>query len=166
VVLEASRVVRAYPAPGSSAGASPANSVQKRIHSRDSRSTAGILLLTILAVEFGGLTVLRMVRGHRSATEFQKTFARAGHARAGHAHAGVLMMFALVAQILAEAARLDGAVDFPTRNGIWIAAILLPAGFFLSSAGQASSLRIDSRCCSMRAPARSALASLRSESCC
>jgi hypothetical protein len=161
VVLEASRVVRAYPAPGSSAGASPANSVQKRIHSRDSRSTAGILLLTILAVEFGGLTVLRMVRGHRSATEFQKTFARAGHA-----HAGVLMMFALVAQILAEAARLDGAVDFPTRNGIWIAAILLPAGFFLSSAGQASSLRIDSRCCSMRAPARSALASLRSESCC
>ena len=75
------------------------------------------------------MTVLRMVRGHTPATEFQKTFARAGHA-----HAGVLVIFALVAQILADAARLDGAVDFLARNGIWIAAILFPAGFFLSSA--------------------------------
>ena len=56
--------------------------------SNESRTTAGILLLTILAVEFGGLTVLRMVRGQQSATEFQKSFARAGHA-----HAGVFVVF-------------------------------------------------------------------------
>jgi hypothetical protein len=97
--------------------------------SNDSRTTAGILLLTILAVEYGGLTVLRIVRGRQPATEFQKAFARAGHA-----HAGVLVIFALLAQILADAADLDGAANVIARNGIWIAAILFPAGFFLSSA--------------------------------
>ena len=63
--------------------------------SNDSRTTAGILLLTILAVEYGGVTVLRIVRGRQPATELQKTFARAGHA-----HAGVLVLFALITQVL------------------------------------------------------------------
>jgi hypothetical protein len=40
--------------------------------SNDSRTT-------IVAVEFGGLTMLRIVRGRQPATEFQKSFARAGH---------------------------------------------------------------------------------------
>jgi hypothetical protein len=47
--------------------------------SNDSRTTAGILLLTIVAVEFGGLTTLRIVRGRQPATDFQKSFAGAGH---------------------------------------------------------------------------------------
>ena len=97
--------------------------------SSDSRTTAGILLLTILAVEYGGLTVLRIVRGSQPATEFQKAFARAGHA-----HAGVFVVFALVAQILADAAHLHGVANTIARDGIWAAAILFPAGFFLSSA--------------------------------
>ena len=97
--------------------------------SHDTRTTAGILLLTILAVEYGGLTVLRIVRGHQPATEFQKAFARAGHA-----HAGVFVILALVAQILADAAHLHGAASTVARGGIWAAAILFPAGFFLSSA--------------------------------
>ena len=57
--------------------------------SSDTRTTAGVLLLTIVAVELGGLTMLRIVRGRQPATEFQKSFARAGHA-----HAGVLVIFA------------------------------------------------------------------------
>lgn len=81
--------------------------------SSDSRTTAGILLLTIVAVEFGGVTMLRIVRGHQPATEFQRSFARAGHA-----HAGVFVVFALVAQILADAAELSGAANFLARNGI------------------------------------------------
>jgi hypothetical protein len=97
--------------------------------SNDSRTTAGILLLTIVAVEFGGLTMLRIVRGQQAATEFQRSFARAGHA-----HAGVFVVFALVAQIFADAGELDGVADFLARNGIWAAAVLFPAGFFLSSA--------------------------------
>lgn len=99
--------------------------------SHDSRTTAGILLLTVLAVEYGGLTVLRVVRGHQPATEFQKSFARAGHA-----HAGVFVVFAILAQILADAADLHGAAGTLARDGIWIAAVLFPAGFFLSSAGR------------------------------
>jgi hypothetical protein len=97
--------------------------------SNDSRTTAGVLLLTIVAVELGGLTMLRIVRGQQAATEFQRSFARAGHA-----HAGVFVVFALVAQILADAGELDGVADFLARNGIWAAAVLFPAGFFLSSA--------------------------------
>ena len=99
--------------------------------SNDSRTTAGILLLTILAVEYGGLTVLRIVRGHQPATDFQKSFARAGHA-----HAGVFVVFALVAQILADASDLHGLTNVLARDGIWAAAILFPAGFFGSSAGR------------------------------
>jgi hypothetical protein len=99
--------------------------------SNNSRTTAGILLLTILAVEYGGLTVLRIVRGRQPATEFQKAFARAGHA-----HAGVFVVFALVAQILADAAQLHGFANVLARDGIWAAAILFPAGFFGSSAGR------------------------------
>ncbi len=97
--------------------------------SHDTRTTAGILLLTILAVEYGGLTVLRIVRGRQPATEFQKAFARAGHA-----HAGAFVILALVTQILADAAHLHGAANTLARDGIWAAAILFPAGFFLSSA--------------------------------
>ncbi len=75
--------------------------------------------------------MLRIVRGQQPATEFQKSFARAGHA-----HAGVFVVFALVAQILADAARLHGAVNILARDAIWAAAVLFPAGFFLSSAGR------------------------------
>lgn len=67
--------------------------------SNDSRTTTGILLIAIAAVEYGELTVLRIVRGNQPATEFQKAFARAGHA-----HVGVFVVFAIVAQILADAA--------------------------------------------------------------
>lgn len=96
-----------------------------------SRTIAGILLLTVLAVELGGLTVLRMTRGGQPATEFQKAFARAGHG-----HAGVFVIFALLAQILADSADLDGFAELVARDGIWAAAILFPLGFFLSSAGR------------------------------
>ena len=101
--------------------------------SSESRDTAGILLLTILAVEYGGLVMLRIVRGRQPATDFQKSFARAGHA-----HAGVFVVFALVAQILADSADLDGIANVLARDGIWAAAVLFPAGFFLSSAGRAA----------------------------
>jgi hypothetical protein len=99
--------------------------------SADSRTTAGLILLTVLAVEWGGLVVLRMTRGQRPATPFQTTFSRAGHG-----HAGVLVVFALVGLMLADAADLDGAFEIVARNGIWLAAILFPLGFFLSSSGQ------------------------------
>src|SRR6266699_989537 len=95
------------------------------------RSTAGVLLLTIVAIEYGGWFMLRVVRGRQAATPFQQAFFRAGHA-----HAGVLVTLALVGQILADAARVSGPLAFFARNGIWAAAILMSAGFFLSSVGR------------------------------
>src|SRR6266568_6171292 len=99
--------------------------------SSDSRSTAGVLLLTILFIEYGGWFVLRVVRGRVPMTDFQRSFARAGHA-----HAGVLVILALVGLILADATTLSGPLAVLAHNGIWIAAILMPAGFFFSSAGR------------------------------
>jgi hypothetical protein len=101
------------------------------ILSEAARSTAGILLLTIVAVEYGGTYLLRVVRGRVPMTPFQQAFARAGHA-----HAGVLVLAALVCQIFADAAQLSGFQETLARSGVPLAAILFPAGFFLSSMGK------------------------------
>jgi hypothetical protein len=79
--------------------------------SADTRHTAGIILLAVVGIEWGGFYLLRVVRGKISRTAFQQSFERAGHA-----HAGVLVIFAMLALIPA-------------------AAILMPAGFFLSAIG-------------------------------
>jgi hypothetical protein len=99
--------------------------------STDARTTAGILLLTIVFVEYGGTYLLRIVRGRSPATEFQRSFARAGHA-----HAGVLVSLALVCQVLADSTDLTGALAAVARSGVPLAAILMPAGFFFSSMGR------------------------------
>jgi hypothetical protein len=96
----------------------------------EARGTAGVPLLTLVAVESGGWLMLRILRGDRPATDFQKAFLRAGHA-----HAGVLVILSLIAQLLAGAAVLSGIAAL-LSNGIWVAAILMPAGFFLSAAGR------------------------------
>jgi hypothetical protein len=62
---------------------------------------------------------------------FQKAFARAGHA-----HAGVLVTLSLICLVLADATNLSGAMAWVARLGVPIAAILMPAGFFLSSMGR------------------------------
>jgi hypothetical protein len=93
--------------------------------------TIGIFFLAFVAVEYGGITVLRIVRGTDPRTDFQTSFARAGHA-----HAAVLLVLATVAVLLADIADIDGALGFVARTGVWIAAILFPLGFFSSSAGR------------------------------
>jgi hypothetical protein len=98
--------------------------------SEAARSTAAILLLSIVAVESGGLFLLAVVPRRRSLTTFQMAFYRAGHA-----HAGVLVTLALASQPFADAAALDGVAATLARSGIAAAAILMPAGFFLSASG-------------------------------
>jgi hypothetical protein len=99
--------------------------------SSGTRITTGILFLTVLAVEYGGFFMLRIVQGYQPVTPFQQTFFRAGHA-----HAGVLVILSVVGLILADAVNLSGPLAFFARNGIWLAAILMPAGFFLSATGR------------------------------
>ncbi|HYT25586.1 MAG TPA: hypothetical protein VEP73_03770 [Actinomycetota bacterium] len=99
--------------------------------SNDARTTAGILLLTIVAVEWGGTFMLRIVRGRQPMTKFQHAFARAGHA-----HAGVLVTLSLVCQLFVDSADVHGLLGLLARSGVPFAAVLMPAGFFLSSAGR------------------------------
>ena len=43
-----------------------------------SRIVAGVVLLTIVTIEFGGWFMTKIVRGQVPMTDFQKSFARAG----------------------------------------------------------------------------------------
>ncbi|MGH2774436.1 MAG: hypothetical protein ACRDJT_03250 [Actinomycetota bacterium] len=98
--------------------------------SPSSLSTGGVLLLSIVAIEFGGYYMLKIIRGRAPVTEFQHDFARAGHA-----HAGVLVTLALVCQVFVDAADMSGLAEQVARNGVPLAAILMSAGFFFSSMG-------------------------------
>ena len=95
------------------------------------RITAGIVLLTVVGIESGGWFLLKVVTGRQAATDFQKTFFRAGHA-----HAGVLVTLGLVSLLLSDATRLGGFWHWLAGTGVLIAAILLPGGFFFSAMGQ------------------------------
>jgi len=74
--------------------------------SANSRSTAGVLLLTLVAVEYDGWFMLRVVCGRQPVTAFHQAFFRAGHG-----HEGVLVILALVGQILIDATSLFGPLD-------------------------------------------------------
>jgi hypothetical protein len=92
-----------------------------------SRVLAGILCLSLVTVESGGLLMFRILRGQQPATPIQQAFFRAGHA-----HAGVYLILGLVAQVLVDATTLSGVAEWVARAFIPVAALLLPGGFFLS----------------------------------
>jgi hypothetical protein len=95
------------------------------------RILAGILLLSLVTVESGGIYLVRLARGAAPATSFQLSFARAGHA-----HAGVLLILSLTALLYADAVRLAEPWGWLSRVGVPAAALLMPAGFFFSSMGK------------------------------
>ncbi|MCP2263885.1 hypothetical protein ACFQHV_05240 [Promicromonospora thailandica] len=95
------------------------------------RITAGIVLLTVVGIESGGLFLLKVFGGRMATTDLQKSFFRAGHA-----HAGVLVVLGLLCLLLTEATALTGFVRWLAGTGVLCAAILLPAGFFFSAMGQ------------------------------
>lgn len=101
------------------------------ILSESSSTTAGILLLTLVGVAYGGTFILRVVRGAVPVTDFQTSFFRAGHA-----HAGVLVILALIGTVLVDATDLQGFWQWVARDGVPLAAILMPAGFFFSAIGR------------------------------
>jgi hypothetical protein len=94
------------------------------------RVTAGVVLVTVVGIESGGLFMLRVVTGRVPATPFQTSFFRAGHA-----HAGMLVTLGLVCLLLAEATSLRGFWHWLAATGVLWAAILLPGGFFFSAIG-------------------------------
>jgi hypothetical protein len=96
-----------------------------------SRILAGIILITVVTIEVGGWFMTKIARGDVPMTEFQKSFARAGHG-----HAGALVTLSLVGLLFVDATGLSGLWLWVARLGIPLAAILMPAGFFASSAGK------------------------------
>jgi len=94
------------------------------------RITAGVVLLTVVGIESGGAFLVKIVTRRVPATGFQTSFFRAGHA-----HAGVLVILGLVCLLLTEATDLAGFWRWLAATGVLVAAILLPAGFFLSAVG-------------------------------
>jgi hypothetical protein len=91
---------------------------------------SGVLLLTAVTIAYGGTFVLSVTRGAVPANDLQRAFFRAGHA-----HAGVLVILSLVVLALEQINHVRApypAISF----AIPAAAVLMPAGFFLSVVGR------------------------------
>jgi hypothetical protein len=97
--------------------------------SRESRLTAGVLLILMPAVVYGGTSILWLLVGN---PDYAQNQLRQDLWRAGHAHAGVLLVLSLVTLRYVDEANLPGWLETVTRHSIPAAAILLPAAFFLS----------------------------------
>ena len=95
----------------------------------ESRRLAGILLIVLPSVMFGGASLLSLLIGDPA---YAKNALRQDLWRAGHAHAGVWLILALVALRYVDDANLSGGLKWFVRISIPVAAIVGPAGFFLS----------------------------------
>ncbi len=100
--------------------------------SRESRMLAGILLGVLPTVMFGGLSLLSFLT--RNLPGYTDNPLRHDLWRAGHAHAGVYLVLSLVMLRYVDEAVLSPFWKWIARAGAPIAAILIPAAFFLSVA--------------------------------
>lgn len=97
---------------------------------REAKIMAGITLITVPSIQYGGYFLLTSLRDRSS--HYMDNALRQNFFRAGHAHAGVIVLLSLICQILADAANLPSGLLWLTRIGVPAAAILMPLGFFLS----------------------------------
>jgi hypothetical protein len=100
--------------------------------SRPARLMAGITLITVPSIVYGGLTVLSVVTVgvHGLAAGLELTPLQTTLFRAGHAHAGALVILSLVLQVLIDTAEVSRALSWLARVTAPLAAILVSAGFF------------------------------------
>jgi len=92
----------------------------------------GILLVILPTVLYGGLSLLGFLTGNSSG--YTDNPLRNDLWRAGHAHAGVYLVLSLVMLRYVDEAALSPFWKWIARTGTPIAAILIPAAFFLSVA--------------------------------
>jgi uncharacterized membrane protein len=95
----------------------------------ESRFLAGILLIVLTTVMIGGVSILSLLIGDPT---YMENPLRQDLWRAGHAHAGVWLILALVALRYVDESNLSNVMKWLVRGSIPIAAILVPAAFFLS----------------------------------
>lgn len=93
-------------------------------------TSSGVILLTVIAVAWGGTFLVRVTTGGHPVNDLQRSFFRAGHA-----HAGVLIILGLVVRLMLVDPRVPAWASV-LSDGILFAAILMPAGFSLSVIGQ------------------------------
>jgi hypothetical protein len=93
---------------------------------------AGVLLVILPTVMYGGLTLLISLT--RNVAGYNDNPLRHDLWRAGHAHAGVYLVLSLVMLRYVDEAVLSPFWKWIARTGAPIAAILIPAAFFLSVA--------------------------------
>jgi hypothetical protein len=98
--------------------------------SKESRMLAGVILVTIPTVMFGGATLLTQLASR--APGYSDNPLRHDLWRAGHAHAGVYLVLSLVMLRYVDEALLSPTWRWVARLGVPLAAILIPAAFFLS----------------------------------
>jgi hypothetical protein len=94
-----------------------------------SRRLAGVLIIVLPTVVFGGASLLTMLINDPA---YQANPLRQDLWRAGHAHAGVLLLLSLIALRYVDEAVLGSRARWFARHAIPAAAILLPVAFFLS----------------------------------
>jgi uncharacterized membrane protein len=98
--------------------------------------SAGILLVVLPSVMYGGLSLLSFLT--RNSPGYADNPLRHDLWRAGHAHAGVYLVLSLVMLRYVDEAVLSPLWMWIARSGAPIAAILIPAAFFLSVASPAA----------------------------
>ena len=97
--------------------------------SPESRRTAGILLVVLPTVIYGGTALLGLLIDD---PRYQQNALRQDLWRAGHAHAGVLLVLSLIALRYVDEANLSSRLKKVVRSAIPSSAIFLPTAFFLS----------------------------------
>lgn len=97
--------------------------------SPSSRRLAGVLLLVVPTVAFGGTSILTLLVND---PQYAENALRQDLWRAGHAHAGVLLILSLVTLRYVDEAVLSERMRGVARHAIPASALLLPAAFFLS----------------------------------
>lgn len=100
---------------------------------RAARLMAGIILIVVPTIEYGGVFLLKSLSN--PASGYLANPMREDLMRAGHAHAGVIILLSLVAQLLADGAQLPAWILWAIRIAFPCAAVLMSAGFFLSVMG-------------------------------
>jgi hypothetical protein len=97
--------------------------------SEKSKRLAGILLLVLPTVIYGGVSILTFLINDPS---YMQNPLRQDLFRAGHAHAGVLLLLSLVSLLYVDNTKLNDVLKGVIRFCIPFSAILLPAAFFFS----------------------------------
>jgi hypothetical protein len=101
--------------------------------SREARLVAGLILLTVPTIMYGGVTLLGILTqgsaglspGGLALNETQWALFRAGHA-----HAGVWVVLSLVLQVLLDSAALSLRLKWLARLSAPVAAVAMAGGFF------------------------------------